>query len=197
VDRLKALEGSPELIKLFDDFKNLYQKLDESFMQEFNRSLPISELLNDRWERAARLGFGKGSSIYDSSLVFGHPKVGENCWIGPYTIIDGSGGLKIGNSCTISTGVHIYTHDNLKATLKPAAAQIEHLPVRIGNNCYIAPNSLVAKGVNLGDFCVVAANSMVNKTFDSNSIVGGNPAKLLGKVEFIGDSILFNYNKDK
>jgi acetyltransferase-like isoleucine patch superfamily enzyme len=195
VDRLKALEGSPELLKLFEEFKHLYQKLDEGFIEQFSRSLPIAELLNDRWERAKRLGFGNGSSIYDSSLVFGKPTVGENCWIGPFTIVDGSGGLTIGNSCTISAGVHIYSHDNLKATLKPSSVEIERSPVKIGNNCYLAPHSVIARGVSLGDFCVVAANSLVNKSFESNSILGGNPARLLGKVEFKDDSIVFNYDK--
>jgi acetyltransferase-like isoleucine patch superfamily enzyme len=191
-----VLEGNPELLKLYDEFTSLYQKLDKVFLEQYNRSLPISELLNDRWDRANRLGFGKGSSIYDSSLVFGKPYVGENCWIGPFTIIDGSGGLSIGNSCTISAGVHIYSHDNLKATLIPTLAEIERSPVSIGNNCYLAPHSVVARGVRLGDFCVVAANSLVNKSFESNSILGGNPARLLGKVEFIDDSIVFNYEKD-
>ncbi len=197
MNRLKAIEESPELIKLFEDFKNLYKKLDEVFVEQFKRSLPIAELMNDRWERAERLGFGKGSSIYDSSLVFGHPKIGTNCWIGPFTIVDGSGGLVVGNHCTISAGVHIYSHDNLKATLQPKEAQIEQIPVWIGNNCYIAPNSIIAKGVTLGDFCIVAANSMVNKSFDSHSIVGGNPAKQIGKVEFIDDSVVFKYNNLK
>jgi acetyltransferase-like isoleucine patch superfamily enzyme len=144
VDHKTVLEGCPDLLKLFDEFKQLYHKLDESFLEQLHRSLPLTELLNDRWERAERLGFGKGSSIYDSSLVFGHPKIGTNCWIGPFTIVDGSGGLVVGNHCTISAGVHIYSHDNLKATIQPKDAQIEQIPVRIGNNCYIAPNSIIA-----------------------------------------------------
>ena len=193
MDRIKSLGNHPELIQLFKEFKNLYLKLESEYLEQFSRSLPISELLNDRWERAKRLGFGQGTSIYDSSLVFGKPSIGENCWIGPFTIIDGSGGLQIGNSCTISAGAHIYTHDNLKATLNPAATGIERSPVIIGDNCYIGPHSIVSRGVVLGDCCVVAANSLVNKSFESFSIVGGNPARLLGRVEFHDDAIVFNY----
>ena len=195
MEHRKVLEAYPELFELWKDLKNLFHRIDNAYLERFNRSLPISELLNDRWERAARLGFGSESSIYDSSLVFGTPLVGSNCWIGPFTVIDGSGGLCIGNSCTISAGVQIYSHDNIKATLNPDLFEIERSNVAIGNNCYIAPNSIIAKGVQLGDFCIVAANSLVNKSFASNSIVGGNPAKLLGHVEFIGNSVVFNYEK--
>jgi len=36
-------------------------------------------------------------------------------------------------------------------------------------------------GVTLGEFCIVAANSYVNSSFDSFSIIGGNPARLIRK----------------
>ena len=69
--------------------------------KNYNRVLPLNELMTDRWEKAAYLGFGKGTSIYDSSLVIGNVKVGENTWIGPFTVLDGSGQLEIGNNCSI------------------------------------------------------------------------------------------------
>ena len=50
---------------------------------KFNRVLPFGELMNDRWEKAKFLGFGKGTSVYDSSVILGDVIVGENTWIGP------------------------------------------------------------------------------------------------------------------
>jgi hypothetical protein len=38
---------------------------------KYSRSLPFADGLFDRWERAKRLGFGEGASIYDSACVFG------------------------------------------------------------------------------------------------------------------------------
>lgn len=55
---------------------------------KFKRVLPINELMILGWEKAAYLGFGKGSSIYDSSLAFGDIRVGGNTWIGPLAILD-------------------------------------------------------------------------------------------------------------
>src|ERR1700741_4941899 len=81
---------------------------------KLNRVLPLNEVLTDRWKKAAYLGFGKGTSIYDSSVVFGNVKVGDNTWVGPFTILDGPGDLTIGSHCSISAGVHIYTHDTVQ-----------------------------------------------------------------------------------
>lgn len=144
---------------------------------KFNRILPSNEYLSDRWEKAEFLGFGEQSSIYDSALVFGDVEVGKNTWIGPFVILDGSGGLKIGDNCSISASVHIYSHDTVKWAASGGDESYEYEAVRIGNRCYIGPHSVIAKGVNLGDGCIVGANSFVNRSFAPNTKIAGNPAK--------------------
>lgn len=74
----------------------------------FHRTLPLGDYVVDRWEKARSLGFGEGTSIYDSSLVLGDVRVGARTWIGPFTVLDGSGGLEIGDTCSVSAGVQIY-----------------------------------------------------------------------------------------
>ncbi len=182
MDIRQILESNSKLLSHFDNLNELNLFLESKFKENYNRSLPLPDYINNRWNRASRLGFGAGSNIYDSSYVIGNVKVGKNCWIGMFTILDGSGDLTIGNDCTISAGVHIYSHDNLKATLSGNEIPIEREPVKIGNNCYLAPHSIISKGVTLGDFTVIAAHSFVNKSFPDNSIVAGIPAKQIGKV---------------
>jgi acetyltransferase-like isoleucine patch superfamily enzyme len=92
----------------------LYEGLRDDVQARWKRDLPLEELLFDRWERAANLGFGDGTSIYHSSYVFGEVSVGRNTWIGPLVLLDGTGGLTIGDNCSISTGVQIYSHDTVK-----------------------------------------------------------------------------------
>ena len=145
--------------------------------KHYDRVLPLNELLTDRWEKAAYLGFGKGTSIYDSSLVIGNVKVGENTWIGPFTVLDGSGGLEIGNNCSISAGVQIYSHDSVQWAVTGGTIPYEYSPTRIGNNCYIGPNTIIIKGVNIGNNVIVGANSFVNKDIEENKKYAGNPAK--------------------
>src|SRR4030042_6341642 len=78
---------------------------------QYERVVSLGDLFIDREEKATILGFGEGSTIYDSSLVIGDVKVGKNTWIGPFTVLDGSGGLEIGNNCNIASGAQIYSHD--------------------------------------------------------------------------------------
>jgi acetyltransferase-like isoleucine patch superfamily enzyme len=169
------------LLLLFDQIIQLRDKFSSFFKQEYNRSLPLADLLFDRWERAKSLGFGNNSSIYDSSYVFGDVLVGINTWIGPFTILDGSGGLKIGSNCSISAGVQIYSHDSVSWAVSGGKDAYSYSTVVIGDNCYIGPNVVISAGVKLGDGCIVGANSFVNKSFPSGSKIAGSPARLLSE----------------
>jgi len=160
----------------------LYEKLRAAIRKQWKRDLPFEELLFDRWERAKSLGFGEGSSIYQNSYVYGDVTVGKNTWIGPYTLLDGSGGLVIGDYCSISAGVHIYTHDTVKWTLSGGKAEYERQPVRIGSCCYIGAETIITRGVQVGDHCLIGAGSFVNRDIPSFSIAFGAPCRIVGKV---------------
>ena len=152
--------------------------------RRFDRNLPFADGLFDRWERAAHLGFEEGASIYDSALVFGKVAVGANTWIGPYTLLDGSGGgIVIGCWCSISTGVQIYTHDTVHRVLSGGLLPQRKGAVSIGDRSYIGSQSIVAVGTRIGTQCVVAANSFVNRDTPDRTIIGGNPGRQLGRVE--------------
>ena len=55
--------------------------------------------------------------------------------------------------------------------------------VRIGKNCFIGCNAIILKGTVLGDGCVVGAGAVVSGTFEDNSVIVGNPARVIKKVE--------------
>ena len=147
----------------------------------YNRTLPFGDYISDRWEKAKYLGFGEGTSIYDSSLVLGQVKVGNNTWIGPNTVLDGSGGeLIIGDNCSISAGVQIYTHDTVARSLSGNLAPIERASTYIGSNCYIGPNTIISKGVSIGDRVVIGANSLVNTDIPNGKKAFGTPCRVVG-----------------
>jgi len=167
-------------LDLLNRLKKLIRILIKEKKYSYNRVLSTADYFIDRWERAAFMGFGEGSSVYDSCLVLGDVKVGKNTWIGPYTILDGSGGgLEIGDNCNISAGVHIYTHDTVGHVIN--GDPIAQSPVRIGNNVYIGPHSVIAKGVSIGDFVVIGACSLVLSSIPYGMKAFGTPAKIVGK----------------
>lgn len=168
-----------ELKKLFVQLQQLKNSLNDVFKEKLNRSVPFADLLFDRWDKAKMLGFGEGTSVYDSAHIFGNVTVGEKTWVGPFTILDGSGNLSIGNNCSISAGVQIYTHDSVDWAVSGGTAPYIYDATSIGNNCYIGPNSIITKGVSIGDGCIIGANSFVNKSFPTGSKIAGNPAKLI------------------
>lgn len=145
----------------------------------FNRILPVGELLQNRCEKAQFAGFGKGTSVYDSCYIYGDVKIANNTWVGPFTILDGSGSLVIGSNCSISAGVQIYTHDTIKWAVSGGVDSYEYEQVIIEDNCYIGPNSIIAKGVHLRKGTIVGANSFVNKSFHENAKIAGSPARLI------------------
>lgn len=167
---------------LFKDLEKLRGELDAYFLEKYSRIVPFSEALANRWEKAGKLGFEDGANVHDLSYVIGDVKVGKNTYIGPYTFLDGTGGLTIGSNCSISAGVQIYTHDSLKWALSGGRFGYDKSPVSIGSNCYLAPYVVVARGVTIGDGSVVGSHSLVNESFPANSIIMGLPAKRKGAV---------------
>jgi acetyltransferase-like isoleucine patch superfamily enzyme len=173
----------PASDELLRELRAAYSEASRRVAKEWQRSLPFGDLIVDRWDRARRLGFGAESSIYDSALVLGEVSVGPGTWIGPGTVLDGSGGLTIGATCTISAGVQIYTHDSVQWALSGGAAPLERAPVRIGDRTYVGPMSLITKGVTIGRCCVVGANSVVNKDLPDYAIAVGSTCRIVGHVE--------------
>jgi carbonic anhydrase/acetyltransferase-like protein (isoleucine patch superfamily) len=151
--------------------------------QQWKRTLPFADYVVDRWERAHLLGFGEGASIYDSSLVLGDVRVGKQTWIGPWTVLDGQGGLEIGAYCSISAGVQIYTHDTVRWSLSSGEIPMDKAATRIGSNCYVGPNTVVGMGVTIGDGCVIGANSLVLKSIPAGSKAWGTPCRVVGPAQ--------------
>lgn len=172
--------------------RRLYQRLRQEKLRVWKRSLPFSDLVVDRWEKARALGFGEGTSIYDSSYVFGNVKVGSHTWIGPFTILDGSADLTIGSFCSISAGVQIYTHDSLKWAISGGNAPYEHAPVSIGDRCYIGPNTVIARGVTIGDGCVIGAGSLVLASIPAGSKAFGVPCRVVSSTNGMLDHVATN-----
>jgi acetyltransferase-like isoleucine patch superfamily enzyme len=126
----------------------------------------------------------------ETAWIIGEPKIGEGTWIGAFTLIDGSGGLSIGEGCDISSGVHIYTHSSaLRCVSERKYNQVDRKPVSIGNFVFIGANSVINMGVTIGNHVIIGAGSVVTKDIPPNSVVGGVPAVVIGQVSFDPEGI--------
>lgn len=155
-----------------------YRDRREEKKKKFDRVLGIGDYFVDRWEKARYLNFGEGTSIYDSAIVIGDVKVGSETWIGPFVLLDGSGGLRIGSHCSISAGVQIYTHDSIAWATSGGSEDYQYEETVIGDNCYIAPNVIIQKGCHIGNGCIIGANSFVNRSIPSGHKAYGSPVKI-------------------
>ena len=163
--------------------KNLQKALQSEKLEQFKRRVSFGDLITDRWENAREYGFGKGTSCYDNVLILGDVKVGENTWIGPNVVLDGSGGgLVIGDYCSISSGVQIYTHNTVRRSVSMGKDPVEYKSTRIGDGVYIGPNSIVGMGTTIGDSAVIGAMSFVDRDIPEGKKAWGCPARIIGDV---------------
>lgn len=94
--------------------------------------------------------------------------------------------ITIGDGTMIGGNTKIIDNDfhpiEIEARLNNDPRKIRTRAVHIGKNCFIGCNALILKGTELGDGCVVGAGAVVSGKFSANSIIVGNPAKVIGSV---------------
>lgn len=159
--------------------ERLYKRLRAQKKQQYNRHVSFGDTFTERDETARFLRFGQGSTCYDNVLVLGNVTVGEETWIGPNVILDGSGGLEIGHHCSIAAGVQIYTHHTVKWATSYGKEPVERKPTKIGSGVYIGPNAVIQMGVTIGDRAVIGACAFVNIDIPANTRAYGIPAKII------------------
>jgi len=93
--------------------------------------------------------------------------------------------ISIGNNVMIGSGCLIMdndAHNTAPDKRKQPLSEDAYKPVIIEDDVFIGTRSIILKGVTIGKGSVVGAGSVVTKSVPSYTIVGGNPAKIIGKV---------------
>ncbi len=129
-----------------------------------------------------------GVNIGKNCRILSNPRVifGTEPWL-----------IKIGDHVSLSPGATFLNPEGAIWVARGIEKKYEDLdffaPIIIGNNVFIGMNSVIMPGVHIGNNVVVAAHSVVTRDVESNTVVGGVPAKVIRKT---GDYIERFSNKE-
>lgn len=118
-------------------------------------------------------------------------KLENDIFVWHHSILDGTGGLEIGSRTQIGSWVGIFTHSAHISIRLETGRYFKNLdpkgfivkPVKIGRNVFIASGTKIGPGVTIGNNVVIAMNSVVINNIPANSIVAGNPARVIGSTK--------------
>ena len=93
--------------------------------------------------------------------------------------------IEIGRNVSVTEGVTILTHGYDWSVFKGKYGDVLGSAgrVKIGDNVFIGMNATILKGVTIGDNVVIGANSLINKDVPSNSVVVGNPQRVVCTID--------------
>ena len=91
-------------------------------------------------------------------------------------------GITIGAFCTFSWDVQLLDND-FHAITVDGAEQPSTAPIVIGDRVWVGTRAVVLKGVTVGDGAVVAAGAVVTKDVPPGAVVGGMPARVIGRAD--------------
>ncbi|MFD1094253.1 acyltransferase [Salegentibacter chungangensis] len=91
--------------------------------------------------------------------------------------------IEIGNHVQITQGVRFFNHGAAWVFREEIPAFDVFGKIKVGDNVYIGNNALIMPGVKIGDNVIIGAGAIVTKSVESNKVIAGNPAKVIGEVE--------------
>ena len=113
-------------------------------------------------------------------------KIGKDCHFSPYVLIDliYPNMVNIGNNVTIGSNTMIFAHYNPTANklLKENGYPRDVKQVTIEDGAVIGPGSIITMGTTIGKNSIVGAGSVVSNTIPEFSVVLGNPARVIKKI---------------
>ena len=115
-----------------------------------------------------------GGSFFDKNAKL---ITGDWFHMGPNSLIDIASGVTIGHEFGFGIDSKLVTHGTYLDTYN-LGAPMQWDGTKIGNNVWL-PNAWVNPGVVLGDNIIASARSHITKSFPSNSLISGSPAKVI------------------
>jgi len=165
-----------------------------------NFSMHASAQIINLQKNPAKIIIGTRAQIKGLLLVFkygGEIQVGSDSYVGEGTRIWSGNEIKIGNHVLISHNVNIIDTNSHEINFEERAIRYDELifkgdwneegnviskPIIIEDNVWINFNAIILKGVTIGKGAIIAAGSVVTKDVEPFTMVAGNPAKFIKKL---------------
>ncbi|MFH4544364.1 acyltransferase [Vibrio alginolyticus] len=98
--------------------------------------------------------------------------IGENTKISMKAVIDKTNprGVNIGSYSYLSYGAMVLSHDFINK---------RHIKTTIGDNVFVGAYAVILPGISVDDNSIIAAGSVVTKDVPKNTLVAGNPARVI------------------
>lgn len=109
----------------------------------------------------------------------GGVRLGNRVEINNFSIVNGTGGVDIGDDTLVGPGVRIISYQHQTAIGKTIREQpVVAKPIRIGRDVWLGANSVILAGVSIGDGAIVAAGAVVREDVPTLAMVAGVPATI-------------------
>ena len=112
-----------------------------------------------------------------------HLKIGHNGWFGQNTILDGAGGLEIGNGVRVGMYSQIWTHVASGEQIEGCTLYSKRKTI-IEDDVWLVGSCVVSSGLVLGKRSTALINSVLTKDTEPDRAYAGSPAKLMEKAQF-------------
>ena len=109
---------------------------------------------------------------------------GNNVSVHPFCYLEGSGGIDIGNDVSLAhnTSILSVNHTWEKYEIPIKYNLIEHMPVKICDDVWVGCGCRLMAGITINSRSIIAAGAVVTRDVESNTIVGGVPAKKIKNI---------------
>lgn len=106
--------------------------------------------------------------------------IGQNCFFATMSFSTEPYLIEIGDHVGIAGGTTFITHDGAIWCFRDELVNADVFgKIKIGNNVFIGSNCTILPNTIIGNNCVVGAGAIVRGTFPENSVIVGNPAKVI------------------
>lgn len=119
-------------------------------------------------------------------------KIGYDCRINTFAFSTEPYLIEIGDHVAIAAGTEFITHDGSTWCFDEELGGGVFGKIKIGNNVFVGINCIILLNTTIGNNCIVGAGSVVRGNFPDNSVIFGNPAKIVSKMNI--QKLLFKQN---